>query len=612
MAIGHVRRRRSCGAASRLALSLVIAGALTASAPAGSAAAATSDDSPEAEFTGAVGYGFSDAISADGHTAIIGQLGTSHGSIAEHDYTEVGGSVHVFTFDGSSWSEQATLTASDQSYDLLFGNAVAISADGNTVIVGDPGECAFEHVCEHTAYVFTRTGATWTQQAELHGGSGFGGSVALSADGNTAAVGAGLSGWYGLSYGPEGNAPPTVFGRSGITWTQEATLSANGTPSLFDNLGHSLALSADGKTALVGDPDANDGAGAAYVFTGSGSSWSQQAELSAAELPGSPNLGDAVALSADGGTALVGAPYGTGGGTAHLYRDNGSSWTQEAQLGPVEAEGHSPGGWFGITVALNRDGSVALVGAPLFEGDLGAAFAFGEAENGWLPETEFTAPNPTPFDYFGDAVSLDEAGDTVVIGREDPGGYFYAVPAMSTHRHVASEEGPPTDTAGNGLGVATPAGGSAGSGPGLDGSPRGVVVKLEVGRETLSRRAFRAALHGGSTSASTTRVGTEVSYILNQAGSVGFTVLRAGPGRALASGRCAKPTPANQRGARCTRYASVPGSFRLSGNAGENHFRFTGRLDGRMLPPGPYELVARPQTGGSASRSAAAPFQIVG
>jgi hypothetical protein len=442
MAIGHERRRRRCGAALRVAASLAIATVLTTCASAAPVLAATSDDAPEAEFTGAVGYGFSVAISADGRTAVVGQLGTAHGSVQEHDWTEVGGLVHVFTFNGSSWREQATLRASDQSYDLLFGNAVAISADGNTVIVGDPGECAYEHVCEHTAYVFTRTGTTWTQQAEFHGGSGFGGSVALSAVGNTALVGAGLSGWYGLSYAPEGNAPPTIFGRVGTTWTQQATLSSGVAPTMFDNFGHALALSADGTTALVGDPDANNGAGAAYVFTGSGSRWAQQAELSTAELPDDSALGDAVALSADGSTALVGAPYGSSGGTAYLYRDGESGWTQEAQLGPVESEEHSPGGWFGITVALNHDGSVALVGSPLFEEDLGAAFAFGETEGGWLPEVEFAAPNETPFDYFGDAVSVDEAGSTVLIGRNDPGGYFYAVPPMSTHTRISDLRNP--------------------------------------------------------------------------------------------------------------------------------------------------------------------------
>jgi len=252
MAIPAMRMRCSL-ALLVTAVLLVAGGAGVMASPTSAAEPSETPEAPQAEFTGAVGYGFAVAMSADGRTAVVGQLGTAHGSVQEHDWTEVGGLVHVFTFDGSSWSEQATLRASDQSYDLLFGNSVAISADGNTVIVGDPGECAYEHICEHTAYVFTRLGTTWTQQAEFHGGSGFGGSVALSGDGNTALVGAGLSGWYGLSYGPEGNAPPTIFGRTGTTWTQEATLSTGATP--YDYFGDAVALNGEGNVALIGRYD---------------------------------------------------------------------------------------------------------------------------------------------------------------------------------------------------------------------------------------------------------------------------------------------------------------------------------------------------------------------
>ncbi|MGO9249229.1 MAG: hypothetical protein ACLP7W_11685 [Solirubrobacteraceae bacterium] len=500
MAIPAMRMR--CSLALVVTAVFLVAGGAGVLAPPTSAA--EPPEAPQAEFTGAVGYGFAVAMSADGRTAVVGQLGTAHGSVQEHDWTEVGGLVHVFIFDGSSWSEQATLRASDQSYDLLFGNSVAISADGNTVIVGDPGECAYEHICEHTAYVFTRLGTTWTQQAEFHGGSGFGGSVALSGDGNTALVGAGLSGWYGLSYGPEGNAPPTIFGRTGTTWTQEATLSTGAAPTMFDNFGHALALSADGKTALVGDPDANDGAGAAYVFTGSGSSWTQQTELSATALPDSSDLGDAVALSADGSTALIGAPYGSSGGTAYLYRDGGSSWTLQAQLAPIEAEGRSSGGWFGITVALNRNGSIALVGAPLAKEDLGAVYAFAGEGSNWGQLGEFVLANATPYDYFGDAVALNGEGNVALIGRYDPGVDFFRVPAPSpriptgTKSPGTTSSNPPTSTS-----ATSPSGGvttAGGNGPGAAvaevSSKTGAAIAAEhVSVHVQRRLAARKNVH---------------------------------------------------------------------------------------------------------------------
>lgn len=170
------------------------------------------------------------------------------------------------------------------------------------MIVGDPGECGYGlENCEHgAAYVFIRSGSTWTQQAELHGGPGFGGAVALSSDGNTALVGAGLSGYYGRFHAHGGNAPPTLFSRSGTTWTQETTLNASNASGPFDDFGYAVALSADGSTALIGDPTQDEDAGSAYVFTGSGANWTQQTELTGNSLATGSEFGASVALSADG------------------------------------------------------------------------------------------------------------------------------------------------------------------------------------------------------------------------------------------------------------------------------------------------------------------------
>ena len=388
--------------------------------------AAEPPEAPQAEFTGAVGYGIAVAMSTDGSTAVVGQLGYSQSGAPPP------GVAHVFTFDGSGWTQQAELTASDPSYDTLFGNAVAVSADGNTVIVGDPGECGYGlENCEHgAAYVFVRDGSTWTQQAELHGGPGFGGAVALSGDGNTALVGAGLSGYYGFFYAPGGNAPPTLFSRSGTTWTQRQRSAAANASGPFDNFGHSVALSADGHTALIGDPTQNEEAGAAYVFTGSGSTWTQQAELTGSDEMQGWNFGASVALSADGQAAIVGAPA-PGAGSAYVFAGSGSTWTQQSELTPDDAEVKSFDGWFGDAVALDSEGNVALVGAPWSEEDFGAVYAFGGEGSNWGQLGEFVLANATPYDYFGDAVALNGEGNVALIGRYDPGVDFFRVPAPS-------------------------------------------------------------------------------------------------------------------------------------------------------------------------------------
>ena len=483
---------------------LFAGGAGVLASPTSAAEPSEASEAPQAEFTGAVGYGFAVAMSADGSTAVVGQLGNS-------TFTDVPGVAHVYTVAGSNWTQQAELTANDPSYDMLFGNAVAVSADGNTVIIGDPGECGYGlDNCEHgAAYVFVRDGSTWTQQAELHGGPGFGGAVALSGDGNKALVGAGLSGTYGFSYAPGGNAPPTLFGRSGTTWTQMATLSASEPPGPFDNFGHSVALSSDGHTALIGDPTQNEEAGAAYVFTGSGPTWTQQAELTGSDEMQRWNFGASVALSASGQAAIVGAPA-PGAGSAYVFADSGSTWTQQSELTPDDAEVKSFDGWFGDAVALDSEGNVALVGAPWAEEDFGAVYAFASEESSWGQLGEFVLANATPYDYFGDAVALNGEGNVALIGRYDPGVDFFRVPAPSpriptgTKPPGTTSSSPPTSGS---TSATSPSGGvttAGGNGPGAavaevsskaDAAIAAEHVSVHVQRRLAARKNVHITFH---------------------------------------------------------------------------------------------------------------------
>jgi hypothetical protein len=492
--------RIRCSLALLVTAVLLVAGGVGVLASPSSAA--EPPEAPQAEFTGAVGYGIAVAMSTDGSTAVVGQLG----------YSQFGappGVAHILTSDGSSWTQQAELTASDPSYDTLFGNAVAVSADGNTVIVGDPGECGYGlNNCGHgAAYIFTRSGSTWTQQTELHGGPGFGGAVALSGNGNTALVGAGLSGYYGYSYAPGGNAPPTVFSRSSTVWTEQATLSASGASGHFDNLGHAVALSADGHTALVGDPTQNEQAGAAYVFTGSGSTWTQQAELTGSDEMQGWNFGASVALNANGQTAIIGAPA-PGAGSAYVFADSDSTWTQQSELTPDDQEVKSFDGWFGDAVALDSEGNVALVGAPWAEEDFGAVYAFAGEGSNWGQLGEFVLANATPYDYFGDAVALNGEGNVALIGRYDPGVDFFRVPAPSPRIPTGTK--PPGTISSNpstSTSATSPSGGvttAGGNGPGAavaevsskaDAAIAAKHVSVHVQRRLAARKNVHITFH---------------------------------------------------------------------------------------------------------------------
>jgi hypothetical protein len=133
-----------------------------------------------------------------------------------------------------------------------------------------------------------------------------------------------------------------------------------------------------------------------------------------------------------------------------------------------------------------------------------------------------------------------------------------------------------------------------------------------VGAVTLSPSSFPAAPRGPSVLAAKRRYGTKVSYTLNEAADVRFTVAQFQSGREAKGGRCVTSTRANRRARRCTRRVTLPGSFTRAGTAGANSFRFTGRLRGRKLRRGRYQLVATPSAGGKAGRAARASFRIIG
>jgi len=225
---------------------------------------------------GAAGDWLGYSVSLSGDTALVGAAYDGVGANSGQ------GSAYVFIRSGSTWTQQSQLTAGDGAAQEMFGSSVALS--GDTALVGAVWDTVGANFQQGSAYVFTRSGSTWTQQAKLTAGDGeaedeFGWSVALSGD--TALVGA-----YGDDVGSNADQGSAyVFTRSGATWTQQAQLTA-GDGAVVDWFGAYVALYGD--TALVGayldDVGANVNQGSAYVFTRSGSVWAQQAKLTQPRL----------------------------------------------------------------------------------------------------------------------------------------------------------------------------------------------------------------------------------------------------------------------------------------------------------------------------------------
>lgn len=277
------------------------------------------------------------------------------------------GAVYVFTRTGTAWSQQAYIKASNTSADDQFGFSVALSND--TLAVGALVEDSSADN-SGAVYVFTRTGTSWTQQAYLKASNTgsddwFGITVAL--DGDTLAVGANKedSNGTGVNSGTEANNSASdsgavyVFTRTGTSWTQQAYIKAFNT-SVGDEFGRRVALSGD--TLAVGayreDSNGigvNSGAennnsvpdsGAVYVFTRTGTSWTQQAYIKASNARANNRLGYAIALQGNtlvagssgedsGSTGVGGDENNTGAtdsGAAYVFTRTGTTWTQQAYI----------------------------------------------------------------------------------------------------------------------------------------------------------------------------------------------------------------------------------------------------------------------------------------
>jgi hypothetical protein len=331
------------------------------------------------------------------------------GATYDDDNGNESGSAYVFTRTGTGWTQQAKLLASDGTAVDCFGCSVSlflgtalIGADG----VDDNGDNS------GSAYVFTRTGTTWTQQAKLTAsdataGDYFGWSVAL--DGDTALIAARFDDDKG-----DNSGSAYVFTRNGTTWTQQAKLTASD-GAAGDYFGYSVVLAGD--TALIGaayDDDNGNDSGSAYVFTRNGTTWTQQTKLTASDGVAFDSFGCSVALAGD--TALIGAPFdddnGNFSGSAYVFTRNGTTWTQQTKLTASDGAALD---CFSCSVAFTDN--TALIGAP-FDDDngnfSGSVYVFSRTGISWTQQDKLLALDGTAEDRFGWRVSLWR--DTALIG----------------------------------------------------------------------------------------------------------------------------------------------------------------------------------------------------
>ncbi|HEX9962394.1 MAG TPA: BACON domain-containing carbohydrate-binding protein, partial [Pyrinomonadaceae bacterium] len=357
-------------------------------------------------------FGYSVALSGD--TAIVGVPLDSLESLNPASISE--GSAYVFTRSGMSWTLQQKLTASDGANRDYFG--ANVSLDGDTAVVGALFDDVGANANQGSAYVFTRSGTVWTQQAKLTAAQGaagdrFGVSVEISGE----TIVAGTKRDQGAAY---------VFTRSGTTWSQQQQLKpSNGAAG--EEFGSVVTI--NGETILVsaiGRPvSGNDNQGAVYVFTRAGGVWSEQQILTAADGAAGDRFGSDLAMTGD--AAIVGANFDDIGGnadqgSAYIFTRSGGVWTAQAKL--LAADG-AAGDHFGSSVAIG--GNTAVVGAPDndFPGilddiyvDAGSAYVFTGGGTTWTQQTQLSQDNVGGI--FGDGArfggSAAISGETVLVG----------------------------------------------------------------------------------------------------------------------------------------------------------------------------------------------------
>jgi hypothetical protein len=367
--------------------------------------------------------GWASALSSDGNTMIVGAPGDSSGT----------GGAWIFVRTGGVWTQQGPrlvgTTNGTVDAGARQGTSVALSADGNTAIIGGPMDNIFINGLpgQGAAWVFTRSNGSWAQQgAKLVGSGGSntaeqGLSVALSADGNTAAVG-----------GPNdntGDGAVWVFTRSNGAWSQVGMKlvgsgAINGNPGAEQ--GTAVALSGDGNTLMVGGPNDNAGDGAVWVFVQSNGSWTQQGnKLATSPVTSNETLGTSLALSTDGNTAIVGATGGSTGEAWVFTRSNGS-WAQQGSS--LVGSGVTGAVSQGLSISLSGDGNTAILGGLTPNGqdctvgngtNAGVAWIFKRNGTTWSQPGSFligsnavTGICVTP----GVSVALSSSGKTAVLG----------------------------------------------------------------------------------------------------------------------------------------------------------------------------------------------------
>ena len=390
--------------------------------------------------------GTSMAISSDGTTLAIGS--------PWYDVAGVNrGRVRIMRWNGSAWVQLGSDLVGGADNDS-FGMSVALDTDGDTVVIGAPyNNGGYANVYRYGAGSWGQLGVSVSAE---YSGDEFGRAVAISADGNTIAVGASYNNGGGSSRGQV-----RVYDYAGASWSPRGTINGGVDGGRF---GVSVALSADATTVVAGAPSASGGGYASAYRYGNGS-WSQLGSTLSAQASGD-DFGSAVAISGSGDVIAVGAPEnddaGSDRGQIRIYELNGNSWTSRGII-----NGDTNSGEAGATLAMTTDGNmVAYSSITTCRGGTVGSVSVREFRGGQWQQRGGSIDSPFTDVGFGRVVALSGSGDVVAASSSEHSNYRgavaawrYTLPVVSTPPVFVvppSTSSPSTSTPGTTVPAPTP------------------------------------------------------------------------------------------------------------------------------------------------------------
>jgi hypothetical protein len=351
-------------------------------------------------------FGVSTSITADGSRLVIGSHKDSLSTASEF------GAIFVNRFTGTNWVTEARLIASDRLPNDLFGYSVAISKDGTRLVVGSPFANESNIVDSGAIYVFTRFGTTWSQEAiliasDIAANMTFGRAVTMDETGTRIAA---------VGYNSSGKNVAYMFVRSVNNWSQEGRIVLDNIYTAYD--GECISINNNGDKIAVGSGPSTINSVANMcsidILARAGSSWTKEAKVKPTNDQGLDNFGSSVCMSSDGTKVIVGANNRdvsgvVNCGSAFIFSKSGSVWSQDVQLFSSDRKTNDN---FGNSVSCNIDCSVVSIGSYSSEvgniSNAGAGYVFSFNGTGWVQNSRLVSLNSTTDANFGWSTSLSQ------------------------------------------------------------------------------------------------------------------------------------------------------------------------------------------------------------